>query len=112
MAPHRQVVFVIPKMLRIFFKYKRRLLSSLSHAAVAALLKYFQATTLTELRPGVVACIQTFGDRINLHPHVHCLFSEGGEDEQGRFHHVQTFDDSLLAEFLRRIPNNPPPRLG
>jgi hypothetical protein len=28
--------------------------------------------------------------------------SEGGEDEQGRFHHVQTFDDSLLAEFFSR----------
>jgi len=27
--PHRQVVFTIPKMLRIFFKYNRSLLSSL-----------------------------------------------------------------------------------
>jgi len=101
-VPHRQIVFTIPKMLRIFFKYNRRLLGSLSHAAVAALLIYFQATTGTELRPGVVACIQTFGDRINLHPHVHCLVSEGGEDEQGRFHHVQTFDDGLIAKFFSR----------
>jgi ribosomal protein S27E len=28
-VPHRQVVFVIPKMLRIFFKYNRRLLGEL-----------------------------------------------------------------------------------
>jgi ribosomal protein S27E len=72
-VPHRQVVFTIPRMLRIFFKYKRRLLGSLCQAAVQALLKYFQATTGAELVPGVVACIQTFGDRINLHPHAHCL---------------------------------------
>ena len=51
-VPHRQVVFVIPRMLRVFFKYKRQLLSSLCQAAVQALLKYFQATTGTELRPG------------------------------------------------------------
>ncbi len=29
-APHRQVVFTIPKMLRIFFRYNRSLLSSLT----------------------------------------------------------------------------------
>jgi len=28
-VPHRQVVFNIPKMLRLFFKYNRRLLGSL-----------------------------------------------------------------------------------
>lgn len=33
-VPHRQVVFTIPKMLRIFFKYKRRLLGELCQAAV------------------------------------------------------------------------------
>jgi len=33
-VPHRQVVFTIPKMLRIFFKYKRRLLEDLCQEAV------------------------------------------------------------------------------
>jgi hypothetical protein len=66
-VPHRQVVFVIPKMLRIFFKYKRRLLGDLCQAAVQALLKYLQAATGTDLRPGIVASIQTFGQKINLH---------------------------------------------
>jgi hypothetical protein len=66
---NRQVVFTVPRMLRIFFKYKRRLLGELCRAAVEALLQYFQATTGAERRPGVVAVIQTFGDRINLHSH-------------------------------------------
>jgi hypothetical protein len=47
-------------MLRIFFKYKRRLLGEFCRAAVKALLRYFQATTGTELRPGLVAVIQSF----------------------------------------------------
>jgi ribosomal protein S27E len=42
-VPHRQVVFTVPKMLRIFFKYTRRLLGDLCQAASEALLKYFQA---------------------------------------------------------------------
>ena len=65
---HRQVVFVIPKMLRVFFKFKRRLLGDLCRCAVQALLFYFQAVAGTALEPGIVAVIQTFGDRINFHP--------------------------------------------
>ena len=30
--------------------------------------------------PGVIAAIQTFGTRINLHPHLHFLVTEGGVD--------------------------------
>jgi len=89
-------------MLRIFFLYKRRLLGDLCQAAVRALLKYLQATTGTELRPGMVASIQTFGEKINLHPHLHCLVTEGGEDSEGRFHHVASFQDTLLANFFKR----------
>jgi ribosomal protein S27E len=101
-VPHRQVVFTIPRMLRIFFKYKRRLLGSLCQAAVRALLKYFLAVTGTELVPGVVASIQTFGKKINLHPHLHCLVTDGGEDSEGKFHHLAEFEDSLLTEFFKR----------
>ncbi|MBC7362927.1 MAG: transposase [Candidatus Aminicenantes bacterium] len=101
-VPHRQVVFTIPKMLRIFFKYKRRLLGDLCRAAVQALLKYLLATTGTELRPGVVASTQTFGAKINFHTHLHFLVTEGGEDSEGRSHHLASFQDSLLAEFFSR----------
>ena len=38
-TPHRQVVFTIPKMLRIFFKYKRPLLSSLCLCGKEALVQ-------------------------------------------------------------------------
>ena len=65
-VPHRQVVFTIPKMLRIFFKFKRRLLGDLCRGAVRALLFYFQAAAGKKLEPGVVAAIQTFGERINF----------------------------------------------
>jgi hypothetical protein len=70
--------------------------------ALRTLTRYFEALAGIELTPGVVAAIQTFGDRINLHPHLHCLVTEGGEDGEGRFHHVAEFQDSLLSEFFSR----------
>ncbi|MDH7513916.1 MAG: hypothetical protein QHH14_13295 [Clostridiales bacterium] len=37
-----------------------------------------------------------------FHPHIHLLATEGGEDSEGKFHHLASFQDSLLAEFFKR----------
>ena len=101
-VPHRQVVFTIPKMLRIFFKYNRSLLSSLCRCGKEALVKYFKATTRKELTPGIIAVIQSFGKKINFHAHLHFLVTEGGRDKQDRFHKVSSINDSLLCRFFTR----------
>lgn len=75
-------------------------MSSLSLAAVQALLKYFETVTDHELMPGVVAVIQTFGDRINFHPHIHVLISEGGTAPDGAFHRVCRFHDEVIQEIF------------
>jgi hypothetical protein len=54
-------------MLRIFFKYNRRLLGELCRLVLRSLTRYFEVVTGSALRPGVIAAIQTFGGRINLH---------------------------------------------
>jgi len=103
-VPHRQVVFTIPKMLRIFFKFKRRLLGDLSLAALRALKLYFEAVAGESLIPGVIAVIQTFGDRINFHPHLHFLVTCGGLDAAGVFHEIARIDDARLSElFVREV---------
>ena len=101
-TPHRQVVFTIPKMLRIFFKYDRSLLSGLCLCGKEAILKYLKAAAGRELTPGIIAVIQSFGSRINLHQHLHFLVSEGGSDREGRFHGVCRFNDDLLREIFTR----------
>jgi len=101
-VPHRQVVFTIPKMLRVFFKFKRRLLGDLCRCAVRALLFYCQADEGKTLEPGVIAVIQTFGERINFHPHLHFLVTEGGVDKAGVFQRMISFDDARLAEVFAR----------
>jgi hypothetical protein len=96
------VVFTIPKMLRVFFKFKRRLLGDLCRCAERALLFYLEAAAGTALEPGIVAVIQTFGNRLNFHPHLHFLVTEGGEDEAGAFHKVGSFDDGRITEVFGR----------
>jgi len=101
-VPHRQVVFTIPRMLRIFFKYNRRLLGELCLLALRCLSHYIALVTGSCLMPGVIAAIQTFGDQINFHPHLHFLVTEGGVDESGIFHKVSRIDDSRLAKLFAR----------
>jgi len=80
---------------------------SLRLCALRSLLRYFEAVTGSELMPGVIAAIQTFGDRINAHPHLHFLVTEGGVDETGLFHKVPRIDDSRLASlFAREVLSN------
>ena len=46
--------------------------------------------------------IQSFGSRINFHPHLHFLATEGGTNKQGQFHKVSNFNDSLLCRLFTR----------
>jgi hypothetical protein len=101
-VPHRQIVFTIPKRLRVFFKFNRRLLGDLCRCALRSLSRYFEMLTGSVLTPGVIAAIQTFGDRINLHVHLHFLVTEGGVDAAGVFHKIPRIDDSRLAEIFAR----------
>lgn len=101
-VPHRQVVFTIPRMLRIFFRYNRRLLGSLCRFALRSMSYYIEVVTGSKLMPGIIASIQTFGARMNPHPHLHFLVTEGGVDKAGLFHKIPRIDDSRLAELFAR----------
>ncbi|MGB6340269.1 MAG: transposase zinc-binding domain-containing protein [Candidatus Aminicenantaceae bacterium] len=99
-VPYRQVVFTVPKMLRLFFRFKRKLLNDLCLCAVRVLVKFLHTVSGWELMPGVVAVIQTFGDRINFHPHIHVLVTEGGASREGAFHKVSRFHDDTIRDLF------------
>jgi|TARA_B100001971_G_C18240516_1_gene570518 hypothetical protein len=71
------VVLSIPKILRRYFLYDRKLLSDLSRCGWKAL-KAFYTTGVREQKAvcGAVVAIQTFGDFLVFHPHLHVLVSE------------------------------------
>ena len=76
---HAQWVFVMPKMLRPYFLHHRELLGQLALAAWQTVRELMVAAVGDEeLRPGMVAVVQTAGDLGNWHPHVHALVSRGG----------------------------------
>ncbi|MFH0921471.1 MAG: transposase zinc-binding domain-containing protein [Fibrobacterota bacterium] len=92
-VPHRQWVFTLPKRLRVFFRYDRRLLGRLCRAAYETVkgAMTWQAGEGAVV-PGMVAAIQTFGDLVNWHPHIHALVTEGGFTENGYFVGIPDID--------------------
>ncbi len=76
--PHRQWVFSIPKRLRIYFMFDRRLLAKLSRCAWKVLNLYLTQTgAYDDAKAGAAVAVQSFGDFQNFHPHLHVLATDG-----------------------------------
>ena len=54
-----------------------------------------------DFRPGMVAVVQTFGDQLNLHPHVHTLVTRGGWTASGEWVPVPYVDPSSAEQLFR-----------
>ena len=89
-------------MLRIYFKYNRTLLSQLCKAAYESLSEYL--TTVLH-KPagtlGVVMAIQTFGEYLNYHPHLHAVAADGVFMPSGMFYAAPKYDIKPLEEIFR-----------
>ncbi len=85
---HRQYVFSIPIMLRIYFKYDRSLLSGLCQCAYRSLLTFLREVIgLKQRVPGAVMAIHTFGaDPVKWHSHLHVLVTDGLFSDTGTFY--------------------------
>jgi hypothetical protein len=76
---HAQFVFTIPKLLRPIFKYHPRELGLLCKSAWQSLKEMFQEVAADpSALPGVVLSVQSYGDSLNLHPHIHSPAEEFG----------------------------------
>ena len=92
-VPHRQWVLTTPKRLRIYFRYDRRLLGKLCRLAYESIREGSQeACGEPDAVPGMVGAIQTFGDLIGGHAHVHAIVSEGVFRDDGAFVSVPELD--------------------
>lgn len=81
---HHQWVFTIPKRLRVFFLYDRRLLGELSRCAWETVRDLYGAGLEDRHAvPGMVVSLQTYGDLANWQPHLHALVSAGAFDAVG-----------------------------
>ena len=100
--PHRQFVFTIPKLLRVYFKNDRTLFEEVSKIIFGIVTDFYKEVTHKPLKTGLVVSHHTFGDMLRFNPHWHCIILEGGIDEEDSFHHIPIKDTSKLAEVFRR----------
>src|SRR5450830_933768 len=100
---HAQWVFTVPKLLRPYFMHHRELLGPLCTAAWQTVreLMAVAAGEEQDFRPGMVAMSQTFGDQLNLHPHVHALVTRGGWTASGEWVPVPYVDPSAAEQLFR-----------
>jgi hypothetical protein len=101
--PVRQYVVTIPKMLRLPFKYDRKLLGLLSQCFYASVKELFQHAAGDSVSvPGMVASLQSYGDDPSrFHPHLHSLVSEGLVTREGSFVPVPSQDPACLIKLFR-----------
>jgi hypothetical protein len=94
----------IPKILRRYFLYDRKLLSDLSRCGWEALKLYYKkAVKGQKAVPGAVVAIQSFGDFLGFNPHLHVLISDGCFHENGMFSVSPTIDTGVLEKIFRHI---------
>ena len=103
-VPHRHAVLSIPKILRRYFLYDRKLLSDLSRCGREALKLYFKkALKDRSAVPGAVIAIQSFGDLLGFNPHLHVLISNGCFYKNGMFSVAPHIDTDVLEKIFRHM---------
>jgi len=101
-VPHRHFIFSIPKILRRYFLYDRKLLSELSRCAWETLKVFFQETVLEEdAVPGAAVAIQSFGDFLGFNPHCHILSTDGCFYGKGMFGVAPSFGTKDLEKIFQ-----------
>lgn len=99
-VPHRHVVFTIPKRLRPYFRYDRRLASILFRAAWKSISDCLEVGDTT---PALVLTLQTAGEALNFNPHLHGMLADGVFALDGSF---QPFADIDLATIQQSFENH------
>lgn len=111
---HRHCVFTIDDSLRHFFLEDRSLLNCLFSAVSSVVLRMFHKLNKSEsFTPGFICVLHTFGRDLKWNPHIHCLISEGGIGNSGRWRSVTHFEYKLLRDsFQTALLNELHSRLG
>lgn len=99
---HAHQVFAIPKRLRIYFKFNRRLNKYLFLSAWHAW-KTYVARRIPDARTGSVMALHTNGDLLEWHPHLHCASLLGAVDREGEFHELPAMNTEELEKLFSEM---------
>ena len=102
-APHRHLVFSLPKRIRTFFKFDRRLNKYLYQAVWQSWTELVQES-LPFGQTGMVMSLHTAGDLLPFHPHIHAIALNGSVLDDGAFRVLPEVDtEKLEALFARKV---------
>lgn len=76
---HHHLIFTIPHQLHDLWRYNRAWLMQTLFTSVAQTVKALCADArYLDSMPGFVLALHTWGRSLQLHPHIHCLITDGG----------------------------------
>jgi hypothetical protein len=85
-CPYHQIVFTMPDGLHPLWLYNRTVFTNLLFKAMWESLQAFtQDPHWLGATPGAIGAVQSWGETLNLHVHLHVLITAGGLDESGRW---------------------------
>ena len=94
---HRQVVLTIPKRLRLHTRFDRKLLGKLCSCAWTCIqAEVRRLLGRDDVLPGMVAAIQTHGELLHWHPHIHALVTCGAFTPRATSWKCREFDMERL----------------
>ncbi len=99
--PHSHQVYTIPKRLRAYFKFDRKLYHLLYRAAWSAWDECVK-DAFPDCQTGSVMALHTAGDLLNFHPHIHAICLHGGIDSGGEFLEMPCVDNEYLQRIFAR----------
>lgn len=83
---HYHIIFTVPHEFVPLWLYNRsRFMNLLFQGAHEALAKLLSDPRHLGAQPGMLMSFHSWGRNLSLHPHVHCLITNGGLDEHGKW---------------------------
>lgn len=85
-TPHRHLVFTLPHQLNELWLMNSSLMTDILFKAVSHTLKeLFRDKKYLGADTGFLLNLHTWGRNLSLHPHIHCLITDGGLNEHGEW---------------------------
>ena len=92
-------VFTVPRELRSLFLYNKKALYKLLFRCVWETIQRFakDPRQKMEAKTGMIAILHTWNQKMEYHPHLHCILPSGGIDVDGNWKSSRGKDDFLFS---------------
>jgi hypothetical protein len=110
---YHHVTFTVPAELRVLFKWNKKLLYDVLFESMWATLLSFSKNPQSRLMAeiGVISILHTWTQKLEYHPHVHCMIPSGGltsaghwKPKSGKFlFHVGCLGTTFRKNFCKKL---------